>query len=108
MIVIVSITAIFIVTAEHSLTVLQLFIVFLLLMHQLFRMLNEIYEKVKRKSKKKYFLYRKRGLAKLNTKRNWLKTLHEKRGKSICHKKSLEKLVVISETIANEYFSGKF
>ena len=48
MIVIVSITAIFIVTAEHSLTVLQLFIVFLLLMHQLFRMLNEIYEKVKR------------------------------------------------------------
>ena len=60
------------------------------------------------KSKKKYFLYRKRGLAKLNTKRNWLKTLHEKRGKSICHKKSLEKLVVISETIANEYFSGNF
>ena len=48
MIVIVSITAIFIVTAEHSLTVLQLFIVFLLLMHQLFQMLNEIYEKVKR------------------------------------------------------------
>ena len=48
MIVIVSITAIFIVTAEHSLTVLQLFIVFLLLMHHLFQMLNEIYEKVKR------------------------------------------------------------
>ena len=48
MIVIVSITAIFIVTVEHSLTVLQLFIVFLLLMHQLFQMLNEIYEKVKR------------------------------------------------------------
>ena len=48
MIVIVSITAIFIVTAEHSLTVLQLFIVFLLLMHQLFQMLDEIYEKVKR------------------------------------------------------------
>ena len=48
MIVIVSITAIFIVTAEHSLTVLQLFIFFLLLMHQLFQMLNEIYEKVKR------------------------------------------------------------
>ena len=48
MIVIVSITAIFMVTVEHSLTVLQLFIVFLLLMHQLFQMLNEIYEKVKR------------------------------------------------------------
>ena len=48
MIVIVSITAIFIVKVEHSLTVLQLFIVFLLLMHQLFQMLNEIYEKVKR------------------------------------------------------------